>query len=86
MNIILIYQDMPYHVRALTHMNADGSYTIIVNSHCSWEMQKAAVLHELTHIKGNDFSAEIQADLLEKMLHNQDLDTEIDDFQFFVAG
>lgn len=49
-------------------------------------MQKAAVLHELMHIKGNDFSADIQADLLEKMLHNQDLDTEIDDFQFFIAG
>ena len=86
MNIILVYQDMPYHVRALTHINEDGRYNINVNSQCSWEMQKAAVLHELMHIKGNDFSAEIQADLLEKLLHNQDLDTEIDDFQFFVAG
>lgn len=86
MNIVLLYRDMPGRVRALTNKNDDGTYTIIINARCSWEAQKAAVIHELMHIKGNDFSADIQADMLEKMLHNQDNMAEIDDFQFFVAG
>ena len=52
MNIVLTYQDMPGRIRALVHMNDDGSYTIIINARCNWETQKAAVLHELMHIKG----------------------------------
>ena len=58
MCIILVYQDMPCHVRALTNANGDGSYTININARLSHEMQKSAVLHELMHIKGNDFDAE----------------------------
>lgn len=80
MCIILVYQDMPCHVRALTNANDDGSYTIIINARLSHEMQKSAVLHELMHIKGNDFDAEIQADLLEKMMHTCALDANVDDF------
>lgn len=86
MNIVLLYRDMPGRIRALTNKNDDGTYTIIINTRCSWEAQKAAVIHELMHIKGNDFSADVQADMLEKILHNQDNTAEIDDFQFFVAG
>lgn len=86
MNIVLLYRDMPGRIRALTNKNDDGTYTIIINARCSWEAQKVAVIHELMHIKGNDFSADIQADMLEKMLHNKDNIAEIDDFQFFVAG
>ncbi len=87
MNIVLTYQDMPGRIRALVHMNDDGRYTIIINARCNWETQKAAVLHELMHIKGNDFSADVQADLLEKLLHGQACaDDELDDFRFFIAG
>ncbi len=68
MNIILIYQKMPFHIRALAHKNDDGSYTIIINKNISAECQKEAVLHELTHIEGNDFSREVQATLLEEMV------------------
>lgn len=53
----------------------------------NWETQKAAVLHELMHIKGNDFSADVQADMLEKLLHGQACaDADLDDFRFFIAG
>lgn len=86
MNIVLTYQMLPFHIRALTHENEDGSYTILINRNISSERQKEAVLHELTHIKGNDFSAEIQADLLEKMLHAQQATPDLQDIQFFVAG
>lgn len=87
MNIVLIYQNLPVRVRALTTINDDGSYTIVINSRQSWEIQKAAVLHELGHIKGNDFSSEVQADLLEALLHQrQKKPIDIDDIQFFIAG
>lgn len=86
MNVILIYQKMPFHVRALTHKNDDGSYTIIINKNISTERQKEAVLHELTHIEGNDFTNEEQADLLEKMLHAQKQNiVDLSEFEFFIA-
>lgn len=86
LNIILIYQQMPFHIRALTHENDDGSYTIIINKNISTERQKEAVLHELTHIQGNDFTNEEQADLLEKMLHAQKQNiVDLSEFEFFIA-
>ena len=83
MNIILIYQKMPFHVRALTHKNDDGSYTIIINKNISTERQKEAVLHELTHIEGNDFSAESQATLLEEMVRKNTEECDVGKFNFF---
>ena len=83
MNIILIYQQMPFHVRALTHKNDDGSYTIIINKNISTERQKEAVLHELTHIEGNDFSAESQATLLEEMVRRNNKGCDLGKFNFF---
>ena len=83
MNIILIYQKMPFHIRALTHKNEDGSYTIIINKNISAERQKEAVLHELTHIEGNDFSAETQATLLEEMVRRNTDSCDIGKFNFF---
>lgn len=83
MNVILIYQKMPFHVRALTHKNDDGSYTIIINKNISTERQKEAVLHELTHIEGNDFSAETQATLLEEMVRRNTDSCDVGKFNFF---
>lgn len=85
MNIVLINRDMPCKVRALSCPNDDGSYTIIINSRHSWEQQKASVLHELTHIQGNDFDANLHADLLERMAHKKD-NPGLEDIQFFGAG
>lgn len=87
MNIVLIYQNLPVRVRALTTVNDDGSYTIIINGRQSWEIQKAAVLHELAHIQGNDFSSDVQADILEALLHRHPKKhIDINDIQFFIAG
>lgn len=85
-NIVLTYQILPFHIRALTHENEDGSYTILINRNISSERQKEAVLHELTHIKGNDFNRDIQANLLEHMIHAQQTAPDLQDIQFFVAG
>ena len=86
MNIVLSYQILPFHIRALTHENEDGSYTILINTNLCHERQMAAVLHELTHIQGNDFTNEEQADLLEKMLHTQKQNiVDLSEFEFFIA-
>ncbi len=74
---------MPFHVRALTHKNDDGSYTIIINKNISAARQKEAVLHELTHIEGNDFSAETQATLLEEMVRRNTDSCDLGKFNFF---
>lgn len=86
MNIVLIYHELPNTVHALTHANDDGSYTILINANLCHERQMAAVLHELTHIQGNDFTREEQADLLEKMIHTQKQNTvDLSEFEFFIA-
>lgn len=86
MNIVLIYHELPNTVHALTHANDDGSYTILINANLCYERQMAAVLHELTHIQGNDFTREEQADLLEKMIHTQKQNTvDLSEFEFFIA-
>lgn len=86
MNIVLIYHELPNTVHALTHANNDGSYTILINTNLCHKRQMAAVLHELTHIQGNDFTNEEQADLLEKMLHAQKQNTvDLSEFEFFIA-
>lgn len=74
---------MPFHVWALTHKNDDGSYTIIINKNISTKRQKEAVLHELTHIEGNDFSAESQATLLEEMVRKNTEECDVGKFNFF---
>lgn len=86
MNIVLVYYALPKTVHACTRANEDGSYTILINDSLCRERQIKAVLHELTHINGNDFSSDVQATLLEKMLHGQTepaLDLSV--FEFFTA-
>ena len=38
--------------------NEDGSYTILINSRLSYEMQRAAFLHAMAHILNDDFEKE----------------------------
>jgi hypothetical protein len=52
----------------MTTPNEDGTYTIIVNALLSRRAAVQAVVHELQHIDGADFSSETQATLLEKMV------------------
>lgn len=70
MNITLVYQKLPLHVKTLVTENQDGSYTILINSQFTWEQQKEAVLHDLTHIARNDFTREEHANLIEQMVHS----------------
>ena len=40
MSIVLTYQLLPPRIKALTHDNQDGSYTIIINNNISIELQR----------------------------------------------
>lgn len=69
MNFFIHLVDLPCSVGGYTRLNEDGTYTILLNARHSIEEQRKSYIHELSHIEGNDFDLEMQADLLEKMRH-----------------
>ena len=67
-----ILQDMPPTVKGLTVKTCDDNgdnYTIILNAALSYDLQRAAYMHELQHIKNNDFYADASAQLIEWSAH-----------------
>lgn len=84
MNIILTYQLLPHKIKALTHDNQDGSYTIIINNSISVELQQKAILHELLHIERNDFCLKCNANLIENLVHSCNKNSvNLSEFQFY---
>lgn len=83
MNINIVITRLTPHVKAMTTPNDDGTYTIIVNDHLSREEAIKEIVHELTHIEGNDFSAEAQATLLEEMVRRNTDSCDLGKFNFF---
>ncbi|MDU3215670.1 MAG: ImmA/IrrE family metallo-endopeptidase [Negativicoccus succinicivorans] len=84
MNIIIVEGILPPNVQAYTRANEDGTYTIFINSHLSPERRRSAVAHELSHIMENDFSADMQANFIEKLVRARHSDTPIyKGFQFY---
>lgn len=83
MNINLIYTALRPSQTAVVHANDDGTYTILVNSNKSKQKQIQGVLHELQHINNDDFYTELQADIIERILHNQQLKEDLDHINFY---
>ena len=83
MNINIVITRLPPHVKAITTPNDDGTYTIIVNAYLPREEAIKEIVHELTHIENNDFSAETQATLLEEMVRRNAEDGNLRKFNFF---
>lgn len=83
MNINIVITRLTPHVKAMTTPNDDGTYTIIVNDHLSREEAIKEIVHELTHIEENDFSAEAQATLLEEMVRRNTDSCDVGKFNFF---
>lgn len=83
MNINIVITRLTPHVKAMTTPNDDGTYTIIVNDHLSREEAIKEIVHELTHIEGNDFSTEAQATLLEEMVRQNTDSCDVGKFNFF---
>ena len=69
--INLQYVKLPYKVKALCVSNPDNSHTIIVNNRLSSEARKEAIIHELEHIKHDDFYSEEDASVIEYQRRQQ---------------
>lgn len=63
--------DMPHGIWGHCNPNPDGSYTIFINAKLSVEMQRKVYLHELKHIKNNDFE-KYNVDKIEYYAHKEE--------------
>lgn len=70
LNATLLYAELKPSQTAVVRENEDGSYTILINKNKCPERQIQGVLHELAHIKNDDFSNDLHADMVESLLHN----------------
>lgn len=66
-----IFADLPTTIPAFVASNADGSYTIILNSRCSREKNLLSYAHEYKHIINGDYEKKCSADLIEFWSHNE---------------
>lgn len=57
--------NLPCSVKGLAKANSDGSYTILLNSRLSFEQLQRTYIHEMRHIKEDDFHSELNVDVIE---------------------
>lgn len=63
------YMDMPSRVEEQVIFNADGSFSIFLNSRLNFERQMLAYQHALEHIMRDDFSKiDMDVDEIEKAM------------------
>lgn len=58
MEIIVRLLSLPPSTRGVTVPDQDGNYNIYINQNLTYEMQLTTYLHELEHIKNNDFQSD----------------------------
>lgn len=63
--------DLPTSIKAFSRSNADGSYTVILNTRLCREQQEEGYRHEIEHIKKGDFDALDDASDLETIRHRR---------------
>lgn len=83
MNINIVITSLPNSVHAITRLNEDDTYTIMIDTSLSREQAIKELIHELSHIKGNDFSSQEQAAVLETMVRQSDFIPEFEDINFY---
>ena len=68
-NVVLI--DLDEMIGESIMQNSDDSYTIIINSKWSAEMQKKCFEHALNHVRNNDFESEEDIQKIEARAHGR---------------
>ena len=58
MSIFVRLAPLPLSVKGITVPAPDGTYNIYINQNLVFEMQKQVYIHELKHIKNNDFQSD----------------------------
>lgn len=82
--IIVTYQPLPTHIKAIVHENSDDSYTIIVNKNLSEEGRKRAVAHEMRHIQGEDLQSDKDVSQVEKSCHSSNSGENSEEMDIYV--
>lgn len=74
MNIRIEKKHLPSNIRAFcVRCYEDCDYfTIFVNCNLNEQVQLDALLHELDHIRKDDFTCIANANMLERMRHNEE--------------
>ena len=83
MSINLIYTQLKKTQTAVVRLNEDGSHSILVNLNKPFDAQRVSVLHELGHIKHDDFHSEKHINSIERIAHDRELDEDIDEEFFY---
>jgi hypothetical protein len=63
---------LPTSVKGISHENADGTYTVLLNEDLNLEQQREAFEHELSHIDQGENDSIVCADELEKIEKSYD--------------
>ena len=70
-NFNILLANMPTTIKAYTVLNADDTYTIVINARLSSEQQRLSCYHEMQHINNNDYDKKIDIGLLEIYAHQR---------------
>ena len=69
-DVFVRYLDMDVMIKEQVFANADGSYTILINSRLNREQQLHSYLHAISHIINGDLNTNNDVDLIETRAHN----------------
>lgn len=68
-NIFIRYCNMPCTIHSYVKLNADDTYTIIINERLCYEMQEEAKEHEIKHIVNGDYEKKPDVGMIEIIAH-----------------
>jgi len=64
--------DLPVNIHGFSHLNIDGTYTVILNANDASSIQKDTLHHEIEHIESGDYdNLRLSVDTLEKERHRR---------------
>ena len=66
----VVLLNLPTDMRGFLVANADESNTVVLTAQYSWEQNRLTYLHELRHIRCDDFYADGDANDIEVKRHN----------------
>ena len=69
-DVHVVLLNLPTDMRGFLVANADCSNTVVLNARYSWEKNRLMYLHELRHIRCNDFYADDDANDIEAKRHD----------------
>lgn len=61
------FAELPMKIHGMVSPNADGTYTIILNSRLSDSKKREALKHELEHIEYDDFYNSLPIEVVEDL-------------------